>query len=136
MFNFLVIVIEKLLKPLDTFFESFNFLLFTSKVGTCSTECIFPVSFFVMFHVVFIIFYYICYKSVVVLILIFLYNFTWEFTVFNIRHFSCLQDIFISCVIQSILSVILFYLIGKLAWKMFKKGHRNKWNKWLWSLST
>ena len=52
MFNFLVTVIKKLLKPLATFLGSFNFSSLTSKVGTCSTECIFPVSFFIMFHIV------------------------------------------------------------------------------------
>jgi len=30
-----------------------HFSSFTSRVGTCSTECTFPVSFFIMFHVVF-----------------------------------------------------------------------------------
>jgi hypothetical protein len=52
---------------------SFYFLSFTSKVGTCSTERTFSVSFFVMFHVVFIRFYY---KSPVVLLLGFFYNFS------------------------------------------------------------
>jgi len=55
MFNFSVIVIKKLLKTLTTYFGYFNFSLFTSKVGTCSTECTFPISFFIMLHVVFIL---------------------------------------------------------------------------------
>jgi hypothetical protein len=40
------------------FVGSFNFSSFTSKVGMCSTECTFPVSFLVMFHVVFILLLY------------------------------------------------------------------------------
>ena len=55
MFNFSVTVIKKLLKELATFFWSFNFSSFTSKVRTCSTQRNSPVSFFVMFHVVFVI---------------------------------------------------------------------------------
>ena len=54
-FNFSVIVIKKLLKALAMFVGSFNFSSFTSKVGTCSTECTFPASFIIMFHVVFIL---------------------------------------------------------------------------------
>jgi len=51
--HFSVIVINKLLKALPMFIESFNFSPFTSKVGTCSTECSFPVSFNIMFQVFF-----------------------------------------------------------------------------------
>ena len=55
MFNSSVIVMMKLLKALATFVRSFNFSSFSSNVRNCSTECIFPVSFFVMLHVVFIL---------------------------------------------------------------------------------
>jgi len=47
----------------------------------------------------------------------------------------CLEDIFIACVIQSFLSFILWYLTGKLAWKIFKKVHRIELNIWLGSVS-
>jgi hypothetical protein len=41
------------LKALAMFFGSFNFSSFSSKEGTSSVECTFPVSFFIMSHVVF-----------------------------------------------------------------------------------
>ena len=44
------------------------------------------------------------------------------------RFLLCLQDIFILCVIQSFLSFILLYLIGKQASKMLKKVQRNYLN--------
>jgi len=73
MFNFSVTVIKKLLKALAMFVGSFNFLCFTSKVGTCSTECTFPASSFIMVHVVFIL---VLDCAVSLLQLIFLYNFS------------------------------------------------------------
>jgi hypothetical protein len=124
------------LKALATFLVSFNFTLFTSKMGTCSTECTFPLSFFIMFHV-----------ATVVLLLSFFYNFL------RMLHITCfpfgsllflvkvyrlilyLQDIFIPRVIQSFFSLVNLYLTGKLAWKMFKIVHRNELNIWLSSLS-
>jgi len=54
-FNFSVMVIKKLLKTLTTSVGYFNFLLVTSKVGTCYTKCILAISFFIMFRVVFIL---------------------------------------------------------------------------------
>ena len=51
------------------------------------------------------------------------------------RFLLHLEDIFIPCVIQSLLSFILLYLIGKLAWKVFKKALRNELNIWLGSVS-
>jgi len=50
------------------------------------------------------------------------------------RLLLCLQDIFIPCVNQSLLSFILLYLTGKLAWKMFMKVLRNELNIWLGSV--
>jgi hypothetical protein len=44
------------------------------------------------------------------------------------RLLLCLQDIVIPCVSHSYLSFLLLYLTGKLAWKMFKKMHRNELN--------
>ena len=55
MFDFSVIIIKKWLKALATSVGYFNFLLFTSKAGTYSTECIFTIPFFIMFYVVFIL---------------------------------------------------------------------------------
>ena len=138
MFHFSVIVIKELLKALATFVGSFSFLSFTSKVGACSTECTFPVSFFIMFHVV-----RFCCKPTVVFLLSFFHNFPKDFTIFSIicfavgsllflvkayRHLLCLLDVFIPCVIQSYVSSLLLYLTGKLAWKMMKKEHRNELN--------
>lgn len=51
MFNISVIVTKRLLKALATFIGSFNFPSFTSKVEICSTECTFPIYFFIIFHV-------------------------------------------------------------------------------------
>jgi hypothetical protein len=129
---------------------SFNFSSFTSKVGMCSTEHTFLVSFFVMFHVVFyfVIRYY--YKSTVVLLLSFFYNFSISisqyfiyfafgsllFLVNTYKLLMCLQDIFVPCVIQSFMSFTLLCSTGKLAWKMLKKVHRNELNIKLGSLST
>jgi len=44
---------------------SFNFSLFTSKVGMCSTEHTFPFSFFVKFHVVYFVIRFYCMSTVV-----------------------------------------------------------------------
>ena len=55
MFNSSEIVVKKLFKALAMFVGSFNFSSFTSKLGTCSTECTFPASLFIMVHVVFIL---------------------------------------------------------------------------------
>jgi len=46
-----------------------------------------------------------------------------------------LQDIFIPCVIQSFLSFIHLYLLGKQAWKILKKVHRDELYIWLGSVS-
>ena len=54
MFRFSVIVVKKLLKALAMFLGAFNVLSFTGKVGTCSTECTFPVPFIIMVHIVYI----------------------------------------------------------------------------------
>jgi len=56
-FNFAVVVIKQLLKALASCLDHLfiYFFSFTSKVGTYSTECVFPVCFFIMFHVVFIL---------------------------------------------------------------------------------
>ena len=52
MFNISVIITKRFLKALATFIGSFNFPSFTSKVEICSTECTFPVYFFITFHVI------------------------------------------------------------------------------------
>jgi hypothetical protein len=58
-----------------TFDGSFNLSSFTSKAGTCTTECTFPSSFFVMSHAVYILLLDLAMKSIVVLFLCFFYNF-------------------------------------------------------------
>jgi len=53
----------------------------------------------------------------------------------DIQTALCWQDIFIPCVMRSFLSFIFSYLTGRMAYRMFKKVHRNELNMWLGSLS-
>ena len=86
-FIFSVIVIKTLLKSLVKFVGSFNFLSFTSKMGTSSTECTLTVS---VFYDVPFCFYFVMRfssKSTVVLLRCFIYNFSEDCTIFNIMHY-------------------------------------------------
>ena len=148
MFNFSVTVIKNLLKALAMFLGSFNFSSFTSNEGTCSTECTFSLSFFTMFHVVVILLLgfaisllQCCFLASFMTfhrILQYLIQCAFGSLLFLLKVYKLLlwlQYIFIPCVIQSFLSFILLCLTGKLAWKMFKKVHRNGLKIWLGSVS-
>jgi hypothetical protein len=63
-FNFSVTVMKKLLKALAIFVASYDSSSFASMVGTCSTECTFPVPFFITYvPCCFYLVIRFCYKS-------------------------------------------------------------------------